>query len=429
LAFPDGLAATSAALWVGGAAWLALVAAVCLFERERAPDAAAPSFERAEYGRVLSSLQAVWNGNLVFALLLLETALVGFLLLSAVSERLVNLPQLDAFGSFSRKAVALAAIAVPLLPLLVLSALVLRDCARVFFGGRPADATRAQGVLIAFAALGGIASLGFYPELARHVSPKQAFERYRELSRRGEPLGLLGELSGAAHYQGAPDARSFDEIELAFDWLSNDEGGTTGRRWLVLRKRDLAPLNASYRARSQRNLPILDARSSELLLASNLLRTGERSQNPLSALVLEHAPAMQHPLQAVLGEQLEVLGWTLLDANGARAKSLVPEQRFRLAICFRVLAPVQGTWQTFVHLDGLQRRFNADHEPLEGKYPAPLWRPGDILIDSSEVRLEPNFSPGGYRLYFGLFSGDRRFPVTAGPAEDNRIVAGTLQVR
>jgi hypothetical protein len=82
-----------------------------------------------------------------------------------------------------------------------------------------------------------------------------------------------------------------------------------------------------------------------------------------------------------------------------------------------------------VHIDGLQRRFNADHDPLDGKYPMRLWRSGDVIVDTTDVRLEPNFSPGPYRVYFGFFSGDRRLEVTEGAQSDDRIVAGTLQVR
>jgi len=82
-----------------------------------------------------------------------------------------------------------------------------------------------------------------------------------------------------------------------------------------------------------------------------------------------------------------------------------------------------------VHVDGLQRRFNADHELLDGKYPLRLWRQNDVISDTTEVTLGPNFSPGSYRVYFGLFSGDRRLPVTEGRADEDRIVAGTLQVR
>jgi len=93
------------------------------------------------------------------------------------------------------------------------------------------------------------------------------------------------------------------------------------------------------------------------------------------------------------------------------------------------LKPLTGSWQTFVHLDGLQRRFNADHEPLGGKYPLRLWRQGDVIVDATELLLEPNFSPGPYRVYFGLFSGDRRLPVAEARPDEDRIEAGTLQVR
>ncbi|RYZ03863.1 MAG: hypothetical protein EOO73_25920 [Myxococcales bacterium] len=424
---PEGLKAAASALGLGGAAALGLFALACLSERERGPGDELTAFDRAEYGRVLGALQSAWNGNLVFALLLLETSVVGFLLLSAISERVVSLPQLDGFGSFSRKVAALSAIAVPLAPLGVLGALAIRDLARVVFSGLPRAVTRAQGLLLGAVAVALTASLGFYPALAREVSPTQAFERYRELARAGEPLGLLGQHASSARYQGAPAARSFEQLDDAFGWLG--EAASTQRRWLVLRHQDLAELSSRFRAMSGRNLPILDARSSELLLASSRLLAGERNQNPLSRIVLDRAPAIQRTLPAQLGDELELLGFSLSDEQGRLTQALVPNRTARLTLYFRVIAPLRGSWQIFVHLDGLQRRFNADHQPFEGKYAARWWQPGDVLADTTELKLEPHFSPGDYRLYFGFFDGERRLKVRQGPAEDDRVVAGTLQVR
>jgi len=93
-----------------------------------------------------------------------------------------------------------------------------------------------------------------------------------------------------------------------------------------------------------------------------------------------------------------------------------------------VLGAISGDWQTFLHIDGLQRRFNADHEPLEGKYPLSLWREGDVMADSTDVVLEPTFGPGRYSVYFGMFSGERRLHVSEGPKADDRIVAGTIEI-
>ncbi len=58
-----------------------------------------------------------------------------------------------------------------------------------------------------------------------------------------------------------------------------------------------------------------------------------------------------------------------------------------------------------------------------------LWRSGDFIADRSEFTLEPNFGPGKYQVYFGLYSGNRRLEVRRGAAEENRLDAGVLEVR
>ena len=105
----------------------------------------------------------------------------------------------------------------------------------------------------------------------------------------------------------------------------------------------------------------------------------------------------------------------------------VPEAALR--VYYRVLRPVSGSWKAFVHIDGFQRRFNGDHNVLDGKYAMNLWQPGDVVVDDFEFQLEPNFTPGGYTVYFGFFAGETRYKVTKGPNHENRVVAGTLEVR
>jgi hypothetical protein len=420
---PESLQAAAGSLWLVGACCVGVVTAYCLYES--GPEPRARLFDREQYASTLSALKQAYGGNLVFAWLLLEAALLGFLLLCALGERLISLPQLQSFGSFSRRLAALGAIALPLTPLGVLASLLLRDVTRWAVSGAR-GVTRAQAVLLSFAALGLVASLGFYPALARQVSPTQAIDRYRSLRRAGEPLGVLGELSGAARYQGVPDAESFDQTDVAFEWLTET---APARRFLALRQSDLPELNAQHRALRHANLPILEG-TGEVLLGVSSLRPPELSENPLDALVLDAPPAIQHPLAAVLDEQLEVLGWTLRAASGELETSVTPARGSLLSVYYRVLAPLsEDDWQAFVHIDGFQRRFNADHAPVAGKYPLRLWRPGDVIADTIEVKLEPNFSPGPYRLYFGLFSGDRRLKVSQGSESDDRVEAGLLQVR
>jgi hypothetical protein len=97
---------------------------------------------------------------------------------------------------------------------------------------------------------------------------------------------------------------------------------------------------------------------------------------------------------------------------------------------FKVLSGVQSDWEMFIHIDGFRRRHNGDHKVCEGKYPMSLWLPGDIVMDDHEFTLEPNFSPGPYTLFFGLFVGESRLKVKSGPTDgENRVNGGALRVQ
>jgi hypothetical protein len=421
-ALPESLHDRSAALWLVSALALAGALGLWLFDHD---EDAAPVFRAAEYRRVLGTLQQAYEGNLVFSLLVLEAGLVGFLLLSAISERLVHLEQLDGFGVLTRKLVAGLAVLTPLLAFVPLQAMAARDASRWLF--RRPWLSRPQALLGVATLIGIAGSVSFYPAVSRQLAPKQVFDRYRELGRPGEPLGMLGEASVSARYQAGASAETLGSLSSAFEWL--EAGGSGGpRRWLLVRASDLPDLNARFRERHQRNLPVLDARSSELVLASNRTLPGERDQSPLAGLVLSEPPVAQHPLRAVLGKKLEVLGYSILGADGNPRPRITPATPYRFVIYYRVLAPLSGKWKTFVHIDGLQRRFNADHVPLEGRYPLAYWGEGDIIVDSTELLLEPNFSPGRYQLYFGLYQGERRLEVSEGPSADDRVVAGRLEI-
>ena len=95
-----------------------------------------------------------------------------------------------------------------------------------------------------------------------------------------------------------------------------------------------------------------------------------------------------------------------------------------------MLAPVGSEWEGFIHIDGYRRRHNGDHKPMNGKYPMSLWLKDDVLVDDYEFTLEPNFTPGTYTIYLGLFVGDTRFKVKSGPNDgDNRVIGGSLRVQ
>jgi hypothetical protein len=232
----------------------------------------------------------------------------------------------------------------------------------------------------------------------------------------------------AAYYAGGQPAQIHDS-QGAYQWLTADPNG---RRYLALKAEELPKLNMLYRehAEPRLNLPVLDARSSQILLVASKLESGESNESPLDKIVLDAEPHPQHKLDVDMDDKLQVLGYDTTDENGRLVNVVSPGRAYRMRTYYRVLAPVTTEWEAFIHIDGYRRRHNGDHKPLDGKYPFSLWLPGDLIVDDYEFKLEPNFSPGNYTVYFGLFVGDTRMKVKSGPNDgDNRINGGSLHVQ
>jgi Dolichyl-phosphate-mannose-protein mannosyltransferase len=383
------------------------------------------------YRAGVAELGGLWNGNLVFFMVVNEAALVGLGAMVFIGRRVGWAPVDHLSKNFSDLAVNLWWILPAVgaaVPALLLAA---RDGFRAVVEG--SRLPRASFTLVGALIAGGTLGFGYYPGLAAQLSPKEAFESYARLSHAGhapgspvEPLALLSVRSRAAAYYGGGEAPSFTDANRAFAWLTESP---TQRRWLLLKADDLSRLNSLYRTQTERNLPILDGRSSQILLASNQL--GDHpNENALAKLVLDGPlPPTARALDATFEDQLAAIGWEVADKSGHVVDSVVPATTYHLRVYYRVLKPITGTWKAFVHIDGFQRRFNGDHSVLDGKYAMNLWHPGDVVVDDFEIQLEPNFTPGAYTVYFGFFSGDTRFKVTKGQNHENRVIAGTVDVR
>jgi len=289
----------------------------------------------------------------------------------------------------------------------------------------PAPGWLAGGVL----ALGGLSlSVGLYPALASELSPKAAFEAYRSFAGPREALGILGpSVSARAHnYAGTP-VTGIGTSADALAWLLKMP---QERRWLLLPASDLAELDSKYREANaaRQSLPVLYTQSGSLFLASNSLAQAP-NQNPFTQWFSTQAPLPRVRMDANLGGVLDVLGWEIRSAEGGVVAGLTLGKPNQFVIFYKVVGPVTEDWRSFVHIDGMKRRINGDHDPLEGRYPLPLWQVGDYVVDVHRFTVETSFSAGRYRVYFGLFSGSRRLPVWRGKAEDNRLDGGELLAR
>jgi hypothetical protein len=289
---------------------------------------------------------------------------------------------------------------------------------------------RAACLALGGAVVGFVLCFFYYPALANQLSPKEVFESYRHFCPEA-PLGLLGVGGRTSAYYAGGQPQTMTDPASAYTWLT--AGGPGQRRCLALKAEELPKLNQLWREHAPEprgNLPVLDARSSQILLAASMLGPRDKNENPLSSMVLSAPPHPQRKLDANMDDKLEVIGIDFLDDRGRLVDAVSPGRPYHMKIYYRVLAPVTTEWEGFIHIDGYHRRHNGDHKPMNGKYPMSLWLPGDLLADDHEFKLEPNFTPGTYEVYFGLFVGDTRLKVKSGPNDgDNRVNGGPLRVQ
>jgi hypothetical protein len=293
-----------------------------------------------------------------------------------------------------------------------------------------------RGSRVAFLLLWG-AVVGFtlcffyYPALANQLSPKEVFESYERLHKSGEPLALLGVGGKTTAYYAGGQPIAFSDTAAGFNWLAGNGIGTQGpRRFLATKAEDLPKLNQLYREKSEPrvNVPVVDGH--QILLLASTLGPGETDQNTFNKILLRSEPSPQHRLDVNMEDKLEVLGYDIADQAGHLIDYIAPGRKYRMRTYYRVLGPITTEWEAFIHIDGYHRRHNGDHKPMEGKYPLALWLKGDLLVDDYEIGLEPNFTPGMYTLYFGLFQGDTRLKVKSGPQDgENRIDGGPIRVQ
>ncbi len=296
---------------------------------------------------------------------------------------------------------------------------------------------RAPALALGGAVVGFILCFFYYPALANQLSPKEVFESYRR-DCPGAQLALLGVGGRTAAYYSGGQPQTLNDPASAYRWLT---AGSGQRRCLAMKAEELPKLNELWREhagstapRPTDNLPVLDARSSQILLAASTLGPDERNENPLDAIVLASAPHPQRPLDVNLDDQLQVLGIDTFDEHGRLVEAVSPGRTYHLVTYYRVIGRVTTEWQAFLHIDGNGRRHNdGDHKPLNGKYAMSLWLPGDVVADDHELKLEPNFGAGSYTIWFGLAVGDKcteRLRVKSGASDGcNRIQGGPLRVQ
>lgn len=270
----------------------------------------------------------------------------------------------------------------------------------------------------------GYYTFGFLPAIGTQLSPRDVYDRFNELHKAGEPLAEYKVNGRAAAYYAEEPVQEISSQTMLLSFLTDKPG----RVWAVINGDELVAVNKAFRQKTNTHLFVADARSANAVLVTNQPIASIKNENFVATSVLDRVPTkIQHMVNANLEDKIELVGYDLDLPN----KDYVGAgQSLKVTWYWRTLSNVGGNYKVFLHVDGAGNRLNGDHDPIDGKYPVRLWATGDVIVDTQELSIPPNYRPGTYTFFIGFYSGTDRLTVKSGPKdEDNRIRAGTLAIR
>jgi 4-amino-4-deoxy-L-arabinose transferase-like glycosyltransferase len=257
------------------------------------------------------------------------------------------------------------------------------------------------------------------------------------------------QLDGTPPFSGAASVVSRYAID---DPAAADHAATAmepARSFFVLPKAQFSELNHRFRKdNGGRHIPVLDDRSSTILLASTRLDPGQEDKNWLAkhTLTEEQLAAIPgvHPARVNFDDKLEIVGYRMGEDVVRRGSD------YTLHLYIRVKAPVSINYKIFLHVDrtGTSNRIHSDHyvfnlstDPEEkgcvGCYQTSHWLAGDIIEDVFEREVPLGTPSGQQDLWIGFYdtSTDKRLPVkdfddkTVVHDGKNRVKIGAFSVR
>ncbi len=275
----------------------------------------------------------------------------------------------------------------------------------------------------------------FIPKLTLNLSQRGVFETYTKLAQQDEAI-FKYQVSGKENSVYLGD---IETIRGSSKFLKRYE--EKERMFAVIPRSKLAAVNRDIRRKNKTNIPVLDARSSRLVLVSNQLKEGEKDENFIADLIVEGEPKPEYSLAKdidgkktfpVFDGQIEMLGYDLDRPAGKDGLvSYAWGEQAVFTYYFRVLKRMPSNQKIFLHVDHPGVRINGDHVPNEGIFPTNYWMKGDVVKSVHSLEIESYSTPGKYSVHFGFFLGSKRAKVSPKGLQDghNRVDLGYIRVR
>ncbi len=239
------------------------------------------------------------------------------------------------------------------------------------------------------------------PRTAALLSPKVPLHRLARWVDAGELPPTLGvhriRDEGLSLY-GPDDTQMLSGRRELVQWFETDTPAVA-----LMRKGDYPPLFQAARI-AGRPLFMLDDSHARHRLVANRLPPGAHNLDPLTEIVLDGPPALEHETRLKFENYVEIVGWQI-DGPLRRGKT------HTLQVALEVLRPPPAGTKLYVRmLKGRLSRIGGEpHDLAEGLYPSNLWRKGDFILDRWTFETPPlEVMPGEYDLLLGMRRSEKK---------------------
>jgi len=254
------------------------------------------------------------------------------------------------------------------------------------------------------------------PELTQNLSQKHIVDSWEKASEIDPgPLYRHGSFSTRGSEDNNFYTSGLQEIESRAE-VTRLLGDKSKRTFFLLPTRQFSEINSAWRdVTGERGLPLLDDRSSRIVLATSRLAAGESDHNWLARATLteaEFAALRDVDRESVnFEDSLELVGFSISPRELTRGNNPI------MKVYYRVLRKITKSYRVFMHVDGVgsSTRIHGDHWILNlvpesedqddciGCYATNHWKKGDIIVDTYELSVPIGSPSGDYDVWMGLY--------------------------
>ncbi|TEU12833.1 MAG: hypothetical protein E3J21_20120 [Anaerolineales bacterium] len=158
-------------------------------------------------------------------------------------------------------------------------------------------------------------------------------------------------------------------------------------------------------------------------------------------------PRIEHPADVTFDDKLMFLGYNAEEVVQKKREpswlekylkghaELLPEHRtfFRITYFWRCLEEMEKDYTLVTQFDGHHGktyRIDQSHQGVNGAYPTPMWRVGEVIREEYQVEVPADYPPIRYALWVGVRDGEERLEVMSDVEadEENRVRLGEIEI-